>query len=143
MNEKYQRYINYITDDLEPPYSKNMDDYGLSDDEKKLILSKIYGKEINIRVTDGKYLTIEILDCLGNRLYWESPTIWYKNKIDCKGNTTYQENNTGWWCKNEFNENGRAIYSENSDGFWVKRQFNDNNKMVYAEYSNGDITDRR
>ena len=142
MNEKYKRYIEYIADNIDKPYSRNMDAYGLSDDEKKLVLSKIYDDIISIRITNGNNLSLEVLGDYGSRLYYETPNVWYKNTFDEKGNTIYQENHTGWWCKNEFNEDGKAIYSENSDGFWVKREF-DGSRMVYAEYSTGDVMDRR
>jgi hypothetical protein len=119
MNEKYRRYIDFIADNIDKPYSRSMDAYGLTDAEKKLVLSKIYDDVISIRITNGNNLSLEILDSFGS-----------------------QENHTGWWCKNEFNEDGKAIYSENSDGFWVKREF-DGSRMVYCEYSTGDIVDRR
>ena len=142
MNEKYKRYIQFIADNIDKPYSRNMDAYGLTDDEKKLVLSKIYDDVISIRITNGNNLSLEVLDDYGSRLYYETPNVWYNNTFDDQGNTIFQENHTGWWCKNEFNEDGRAIYSENSDGFWVKREFN-GSRMVYCEYSTGDIVDRR
>lgn len=142
MNEKYKRYIQFIADNIDKPYSRNMDAYGLTDDEKKLVLSKIYDDVISIRITNGNNLSLEVLDDYGSRLYYETPNVWYNNTFDDQCNTIFQENHTGWWCKNEFNEDGRAIYSENSDGFWVKREFN-GSRMVYCEYSTGDIVDRR
>ena len=50
MNKKYQRYINYIADDIEAPYFINMDQmYGLRPDEYELVLSKIYDQPVRIK----------------------------------------------------------------------------------------------
>ena len=40
MNDKYERYIDYIVNNIESPYFKNMRDmYELSPDEYELVLS--------------------------------------------------------------------------------------------------------
>ena len=42
MNKKYERYIEFIANDIEAPYFINMSDtYGLRPDEYELILSKV------------------------------------------------------------------------------------------------------
>ena len=43
MNKKYERYIDYIINDIKPPYIYNMREiYGLSEDEYKTVLSKVF-----------------------------------------------------------------------------------------------------
>ena len=96
MNEKYERYINYIVNDIEPPYFKNMRDlYGLSEDEYEMVLYKVYNQPISI--VDSSYT-------LGNIVF---------NK---DGNEIYFEDSNGYWEKYEYNTNGDRIYYENSNG---------------------------
>jgi len=90
MNKKYERYINYIVNDIEAPYFKNMgDNYGLSEKEYELVLTKLYDEPVRIK---------------GNRVY------------DANGNVTYTENSSGYWVKNEYDTNGNIFYREDSNG---------------------------
>ena len=50
MNKKYERYINYIVNDIKPPYFINMrDNYGLKDNEYELVLSKVFNQPLTIK----------------------------------------------------------------------------------------------
>ena len=50
MNKKYEKYINYIVNDVKPPYFKNMGEmYGLKQEEYELVLSKIYNQSVLVR----------------------------------------------------------------------------------------------
>ena len=127
MNKKYERYINYIVSDIEPPYFKNMEDqYGASENEFELILSKLYEQPVRI---DGDYdhqVTIA-----KNRIY------------DTNGNQTYAEDSDGSWTKKEYDDNGNNIYHEGRSGYWVKREFDSNNNLIYWEDNNGVKVDKR
>ena len=49
MNKKYERYIEYIANDIEAPYFINMkDNYGLRSNEYVLVLSKLYNQPVSI-----------------------------------------------------------------------------------------------
>ena len=90
MNKKYERYINYIVNDIELPYFKNMrDQYGLSPDEYELILFKVFNQPVTIK---------------SNRVY------------DTDGKVIYYEYSSGFWEKYEYDTNGNEIYYEDSDG---------------------------
>ena len=90
MNKKYERYINYIVNDIEKPYFHNMVEmYGLSEKEYELILSKVFNQPVTIE---------------GNRVY------------DNDGNGIYFETSNGYWVKKEYDTNGNTIYFEDSDG---------------------------
>jgi hypothetical protein len=66
MNKKYERYINYIVNDIQPPYFKNMEnEYGLRSDEYELVLSKVFNQPVTI---EGK----SIDDHNGNEIYYET-----------------------------------------------------------------------
>jgi len=95
MNKKYERYIEYIVSDIEPPYFKNMREmYGLKDNEYKLVLSKLYDQDVKV-------------DIIVANMY----------VYDRQRNTLYYENDiTGNWIKYEYDANGNLIYSENSNG---------------------------
>jgi hypothetical protein len=44
MNYKYKKYIEYIVNDIDPPYLKSLEPYGLKQDEMELVLSKIFNQ---------------------------------------------------------------------------------------------------
>ena len=91
MNKKYERYINYIADDIEAPYFENMRErYGLRPDEYPLVLSKVFNQPVTIE---------------GDRVYNQ-----YGDKI-------YHENSDGSWFKQEYDANGNEIYYEDNNGY--------------------------
>ena len=160
MNKKYERYINYIVNDIEPPYFKNMwDQYGLSEKEYKLILSKIFNQpvivkgnflynqnndEIYYENSDNGYWYKQEYDSNGNRIYFEDGTgDWLKYEYDQNGNEIYYENKGGYWYKKEYDFNGNIKYYETIGGFWIKHEYDQNGNMVYYENSNGRIIDKR
>ena len=138
MNKKYERYINYIVNDIQPPYFKNMEnEYGLRSDEYPLILSKVFDQPVKV---DGSY----IYDSNNNIIYQEySDGGWYKQEYDINGNRIYHENSNGYWERKEYNQNSKLIYQEYSDGFWSKYEYDQNGNEVYYEDSNGFIEDNR
>ena len=110
MNKKYQRYINYIVNDIELPYLKSIEPYGLKDNEYSLVLSKVFNQPVTI---DGNH----VYDQNGNRIYHEdSNGFWVKREYDTNGNLIYWETSNGYWAKYEYDTNGNEIYYENSDG---------------------------
>jgi hypothetical protein len=117
MNKKYERYINYIVDDIKPPYLINMKEmYGLSEKEYELVLPKLYNQPVTI---------------IGNNVYDE-----YSNKL-------YYETSNGVWIKREYDAKGNKIYQENSYGYWIKYEYDTNGNIIYVEDKNGEIEDRR
>ena len=117
MNKKYERYINFIANDLQPPYYENMrDSYGLSEKEYPLVLSKVFNQPITIE---------------GISTY---------NSNDKR---IYHEDSSGYWEIFEYDTNGKVTYTEDVSGYWVKYVWNDNGDRIYYENSYGDIIDRR
>ena len=139
MNKKYERYINYIVNDIKPPYFKNMEDhYGLKDNEYELVLSKVFNQPVSIKDNHRVY------DTNGNLIYREtSDGDWIKYEYDTNDNVTYSEYSNGDWEKYEYDTNDNEIYSEDSDGYWVKREYDSNNNETYYEDSYGVIDDNR
>ena len=126
MNKKYERYINYIVNDIKPPYFKNMeDDYGLKQEEYELILSKIFNQPISVQLSFENPLA-------------ESNKVFNKND-----RPIYYEDSDGDWEKREYDQYGNKIYYENSDGYWHKKEYDTNGKLIYYEDSNGYIIDKR
>ena len=138
MNKKYERYINYIVNELEPPYFINMREmYGLKQDEYELVLSKVYDQPVTIK---GNW----VYDSNGNQLYSENSNgTWYKKEYDNQGNNIYLENSNGNWIKYEYDTNGNLIYFENSNGVWKKYEYDEQGNRIYYEDSNGFIEDNR
>jgi len=138
MNKKYERYINYIIEDIKPPYFINMkDNYGLKPEEYELVLSKVYNEPVNIK---GDY----VYDTNGNTIYYEDSTVfWYKREYDFKGNNLYSENSNGFWVKREFDQYDNNIYYEDSNGKWIKKEYDINDNEIYYEDSDGYIEDNR
>ena len=112
MNKKYEKYIDYIVNDIEAPYFINMrDGYGLKQEEYSLVLTKLYDQPVTIR--DNR-----VYNTNGNEIYYEtSDGYWYKNEYDTNGNNIYYESSDGYWEKFEYDTNGNIIYRENSDGY--------------------------
>jgi hypothetical protein len=97
MNKKYERYIEYIVNDIEPPYFINMKEmYGLSEKEYEMVLSKIFNQPIIFE---------------GLNVY---------NQDDIK---IYHESSTGGtWRKWEYNQQGKLSYYVDSDGYIEDRR---------------------
>ena len=74
---------------INPPYFKNMKEYGLFHDEYELFLSKIFNQPFTIK---------------------------RRSVYDNRGNELYHETGDGSWYKHEYDANGNEIYYENSDG---------------------------
>ena len=117
MNKKYIKYINYIVNDIQPPYFKNMEEmYGLRPEEYELVLSKLYDEPVTVKGY---------------------------NVFDQNGNVIYHERSNGYWVKREYNSNCNVIYFENSNGHWFKREYDSNGNEIYYEDSEGEIRDYR
>jgi len=94
MNKKYQKYIEYIVKDIQLPYLKSLEPYGLKQEEYEMILSKVFNQDVTIK---------------GRSVY------------NTNGNRIYYETSNGSWVKYEYDTNGNKIYSEDSNGFWYKK----------------------
>ena len=89
MNRKYERYIDFIVNDLEIPYFKNMkDNYGLRPDEYEIVLSKLYKQPVSI---EGGY----VYDNQENIIYFENSDGWQKWVYDNQENIIYYEDSDG------------------------------------------------
>ena len=140
MNKKYQRYINFIADDLQTPYFENMKEmYGLRPDEYPLVLSKVYKQSVTIEGNQSVY------DKQGNIIYREdSRGFWGIFEYDQYDNEIYREYSDGYWEKYQYDTNGQnEIYREDSTGNWYKWEYDANGNLIYSENSDGDIIDRR
>ncbi len=116
MNKKYIKYIDYIVSDIELPYIKSIEQYGLKQDEMGLVLSKLYNQPVTIKD---------------------------RSVYDTNGNIIYTEYSDGYWVKREYDNNGKEIYYENSNGYWEKYEYDNNGKVIYFENSTGVIEDNR
>ena len=145
MNKKYERYIEYIVNDLETPYFKNMrDSYGLSPDEYEIVLSKVFNQPVKVDIiVENMY----VYDKQRNRntLYYENNSngYWIKKILNGQGKLTYKTDSTGFWQKYEYDEQGNNTYHEDSEGRWYRKEYNEQGREVYYIDSYGDISDRR
>jgi hypothetical protein len=126
-----------IIKDIELPYIKSLEPYGLKQDEMKLVLSTIFNQSIRIR---GR----SVYNTNGNRIYYETSNgYWVKYEYDTNGNKIYSEDSNGFWRKYEYDTNDNQIYSEDSNGYWYKKEYDEQGREVYYENSNGYIEDNR
>jgi hypothetical protein len=165
MNKKYQKYIEFIANDLQPPYFINMKEmYGLKNDEYEMVLSKVFNQPVSI-AGRSDYHNRNVYDKKGKNIYFENTYGgWIKHEYDEQGREIYRVDNYGNWAKYEYNNQGykiyyegsngnwekyeydandNEIYSEDSNGYWIKREYDDNGNLIYRENSDGDISDRR
>jgi hypothetical protein len=138
MNTKYQKYINYIVNDVEAPYFINMKEmYGLRTDEYNLVLPKLYNQPVTI-------MGNRVFDKDNNEIYVEHNNgDWYKKEYDDQGNQIYYGDSTGYWVKKEYDVQGNKIYHEDITGFWVKYEYDNQGNEIYSEDNNGYIIDNR
>ena len=144
MNTKYERYIDYIVNNIEPPYFKNMKEmYGLSPDEYEMVLSKIFNQPVSISGRSD-YHNRNVYGKKGKNIYFENIAGgWIKHEYDEQGREIYRVDNYGNWTKREYDSMGNLIYYEGSNGYWAKYKYNDQGDEIYYEDSNGYISDRR
>ena len=89
MNNKYKKYIEYIVNDIQVPYFKSLEQYGLKQEEMDLVLSKVFNQPV-------KFVVNRVFDKDNNELYYErSDGYWEKYEYDTKGNKIYSENGDG------------------------------------------------
>jgi hypothetical protein len=120
MNVKYKKYIDYIAKDIELPYLKSLEEYGLKQGEMNMVLSELYNQPVTI-----KGISV------------------YRSVYDSNDNKIYSENSDGDWEKYQYDTNGNETYYENSSGYWEKREYNSNGNETYYETSDGEIEDNR
>ena len=145
MNKKYQKYIDYIVNDIEAPYYKNMRDrYGLDGKiEFRLVLSNVFNQPVRYMGGTGTY------DNQGNMIYYEGlensddEGYWEKRKFNELGDLIYMEDSLGQWEKQEYDANGYLAYREMSNGTWAKYEYSEQGKLNYYENSRGVIENRR
>ena len=85
--------------DIELPYLKSLEPYGLKQEEIDLVLSKIFNQPVKFVV---------------NRVY------------DKDNNELYYERRDGYWIKNIFDDEGNEINFYDSDGYcrhYIDKQY--------------------
>jgi len=102
MNAKHQKYIEYIAKDIELPYLKSLEAYGLKKDEVDLVLSKLFNEPvIYIKQTGGVYNKNR------DNIYREmSDGSWERRIYNKNNNQTYYEDSYGNCCRREYNSEG-------------------------------------
>jgi hypothetical protein len=158
------KVVNLVLDRLnsnriKPPYFKNLEDLGLSEEEIKLILGeftkgkvdltdkaiydKRHGTDIYNEWGDGKWAIREYNKFGDITKLVESEGYWENRKYDERGNEIYREDSNGFWFEQEFDEDGHLTYFENSYGKWDKWEYNKNGDLIYHESRDGVKLDRR
>ena len=139
MNKKYKKYIEYIANDIDPPYIKSLEPYGLKDEEIDLVLGIVFNQPVHyIEPMSGVYNKDKV------SIYSETSNgFWIKYEYDDNGNLTYKEDADGYWVKREYNEQGHQIYYEDSNGYWARWEYDTQGNEIYRENSYGDIIDNR
>jgi len=118
MNAKRQKYIEYIARDIQVPYLKSLEPYGLKQEEIDLVLGILFNQPVHyIEPMSGVY---------------------NKDKV-----SIYSETSNGYWIKHDYDDDGNQIYREDADGYWYKKEYNSNGNETYYETSIGEIEDNR
>ena len=120
--ETNNKFIDKVVNYLDPPYFKNMESLGVTDNEYRLVLSKIFNQPVRI---------------------YEPVRIYGRDVHNEKGNVLYWELEDDYWDKWDYDDNGNEIYYENSQGDWIKWEYDDKGNEIYVEDSNGNIRDNR
>jgi hypothetical protein len=96
-----EKYINYIVNNLTPPYFYKLMSFEVPEDMWEKILSKLFGERVYVSDDGGTYSNGELIDPI---MYWVN------NK---EGRKLYEEEDDYWeiW---KYNEYGKLIYNEDS-----------------------------
>ena len=139
MNKKYKKYIEYIANDIDPPYIKSLEPYGLKDEEIDLVLGIVFNQPVHyIEPMSGVYNKDKV------SIYSETSNgYWIKQEYDNNGNLIYKEDADGYWIKYDYDNDGNQLYREDAVGYWEKYEYNEQGKRIYYENSSGVIMDNR
>ena len=111
MNAKHQKYIDYIARDIELPYLKSLEPYGLKKDEVVMVLSKVFNQPVvYIKPLGGVYR-----ENTRNNIYREMSDGSWERRIYNKNNKqTYYEDSYGNCCRREYDGEGcLTIWEDN------------------------------
>ena len=140
MNKKYQRYIEYIINDIKPPYIHNMREiYGLREEEYKMVLSKVFNHKVMIHYGFNG-TEISVYNTSADLVYYESPRFWEefnRQKIGGKYRVLFYHNSIGKTERFEYDSDGNDIYFEDNTGYWERREFDTNGKVISYSDSDG------
>jgi len=140
MNKKYERYIEYIINDIKPPYIYNMREiYGLSEDEYKTILSKIFNHKVMIHYGYNG-TEISVYNTSADLVYYEGPRFWEefnRQKIGGKYRVLFYHNSIGKTERFEYDSDGNDIYFEDNTGYWERREFDIKGNVISYSDSYG------
>ena len=102
MNVKYKKYIEYIVSDIQVPYLKSLEAYGLKKEDMDLVLSKLFNESvIYIKQTGGVYNKNR------SNIYREmSDGSWERRIYNKNNNQTYYEDSYGNCCRREYDSEG-------------------------------------
>ena len=144
MNKKYQKYIEYIAKDIEPPYFKSLEPYELLSKEKEDVFSIIFNQPVRIvghSVIGKQEGVIYSESCEG---YWEIKEysedgflILWKNssgtirKWDNEGNILYEATGNGYYARWEYDEDGNETLYATSDGVLMVNSKASKSKIRY------------
>ena len=104
MKDKYKKYIEYIVNDIELPYIKYLNHYGLKQEEINLVLSTIFNQPVRL---------------FGNSIIGEQEKIIYSESIK------------GYWEIKEHSKEGHLILWKNSYG--TIRKWDNEGNLLYEE----------
>ncbi len=148
---------------LKLPYFKNMEGLGLTPDEKRMVLSEVFGKRVDynsyMKSKDVRLMWNKCHDPLYEEKYYNGEWTKYEYDENCKkiyeehsdgysaswvyddkGRAISYANSEGKWEDIERNENGDLIYWEDSDGNWEKNEYDKDGNNTYEEIKNGSVT---
>ena len=140
MNKKYERYIEYIINDIKPPYIYNMREiYGLREEEYKMVLSKIFNNKVLIHYSAND-TEISVYNISADLIYYESPRFWEefnRQKIGGKYRVLFYHNSIGKTERFEYDSDGNDIYFEDNTGYWERREFDIKGNVISYSDSYG------
>jgi hypothetical protein len=100
---------------IKPPYIKNLEDLGLSEEEIKITLEEFTGGEY---INFGHY---GIIKKNNRNIYDEDSQFWHIFQYDENDNLVYTENSNDYWVKYRYNKDGWVIYKEDTYGVLIDR----------------------
>ena len=144
MNNKYKKYIEYIANDIELPYIKYLEAYGLNKDEMNTVLGIVFNQDVRIfghciigkqeRIIyseyDNGYWEIKEYSKEGNLILWKNSSGTIR-KWDNEGNILYEATGNGYHARWEYDEDGNETLYATSDGVLMVNSKASKSKIRY------------
>lgn len=139
--ETSNKFIEKVVKHLNPPYIKDMRNFGVTEDEYPLVFNRIFNQPVSVseKCSDFElHCVLIVYNNQGEPKYYERKDGYWENfEYDDKGNLIYTHDTDDRWDKYEYDDQGNLIYWETYHDYWEKYEYDDKGNLTHKENSSG------